>query len=125
MRRKTQQRQAILQAIEAADRPLSPREILDAAKGEVPGLGIATVYRNIRNLVEQGALHAVELPGVPNRYEAAGKHHHHHFHCRGCDRVFEVEDCPGSLKQLTPSGFALESHEIILYGLCEGCAVVP
>ena len=123
MRRQTQQRRAILQAIETADRPLSPQEILDAAQVEAPRLGIATVYRNIRHMVEEGELHAVELPGAPNRYEAAGKHHHHHFHCRSCDRVFEVEDCPGSLKQLAPSGFELESHEIILYGLCDGCAV--
>jgi Fur family ferric uptake transcriptional regulator len=124
MQRRTQQRRAIREAIEAADRPLSPQEILDAAQEEVPGLGIATVYRNVKHMVEDGVLHTVELPGGPSRYEAAGKHHHHHFHCRRCDRVFEVEDCPGSLQGLTPDGFLLESHEIILYGLCSGCGEV-
>jgi Fur family ferric uptake transcriptional regulator len=125
VQRRTQQREAIRQAIEAADRPLSPQEILDAAQEDVPGLGIATVYRAIKHMVDDGSLHTVELPGAPSRYETAGKHHHHHFHCRSCDRVFEVEDCPGSLKQLTPDGFQLETHEIILYGLCNGCADAP
>jgi Fur family ferric uptake transcriptional regulator len=52
----------------------------------------------------------------------ADKEHHHHFHCRRCDKVFEIEDCPGSLRHLAPAGFQAERHEIILYGLCAGCA---
>ncbi len=85
-------------------------------------MGIATVYRNIRSMVEGGALRVVELPGAPSRYELAGKDHHHHFHCTLCDRVYEVDDCPGRLADLTPAGFRLESHEIVLYGRCADCA---
>ena len=122
MRRKTQQRQAIREALQEADRPLSPQEIHEGAGRSVEGLGIATVYRNVKAMVEEGYLRAVELPGAPSRYELAGKEHHHHFHCRRCDRVFEVEECPGSLRDLAPEGFEPESHEIILYGLCPECA---
>ena len=43
MSRKTPQREAIREAIEAADRPLSPQEILELAQRAVPQLGIATV----------------------------------------------------------------------------------
>ena len=98
------------------------QEILEAAQSEVPRLGIATVYRNVRALLEEGWLQVVDLPGAPSRYEMADKDHHHHFHCRSCDSVYDIEDCPGSLKELTPRGYRLESHEIILYGLCSGCA---
>ena len=121
MQRKTQQRDAIRAALEAADRPLSPQEILEAAQDSIPKLGIATVYRNIKSLLADGWLLPVELPGAPNRYEVAGKHHHHHFHCRNCDRVYEVEGCPPDLKDLAPAGFTLQAHEIILYGLCDAC----
>ena len=121
LQRKTQQRGAIRGALRHADRPLSPQEILDAARGEVPGLGIATVYRNVKSLVREGWLRTVELPGAPSRYEVAGKDHHHHFHCRNCDRVYEVEECPGDLRDLAPAGFELHSHEIILYGTCVTC----
>ena len=122
MQRKTQQRAAIRKTFEDAGRPLSPREVLDSAQDETPGLGIATVYRNIRALVDGGWLNSVGLPGAPDRYEVAGKHHHHHFHCRECDAVFEVEACPKDVGELTPEGFEVESHEIILYGLCSACA---
>ena len=121
MQRKTQQRDAIRQALEAAGRPLSPQAILEAARDEVPGLGVATVYRNIKSLLEEGWLQTVDLPGAPSGYELANKDHHHHFHCQACDRVFEIEDCPGDIRGLTPDGFRLEAHEIILYGTCDTC----
>ena len=119
--RQTQQRAAIRQALLDAGRPLSHEEVLAAAQRSCPGLGIATVYRNVRRLREQGFLRAVELPGAPNRYEVADKDHHHHFHCVRCDRIFEVEDCPGDLKRLAPQGFLVQRHEILLYGLCPSC----
>lgn len=120
--RNTAQRSAIRAAFERADRPLSPGEALAAAQRSVPRLGIATVYRNIRNLVDEGWLAEVLLPGAPNRYEVAGKHHHHHFRCRICDRVYEVDSCPPDLRSLIPRGFQLESHEITLLGRCPDCA---
>lgn len=121
MQRKTRQRSAIRRAFEHAARPMGPTEILEAAQEELPSLGIATVYRSIKDLVEEGWLKVVDLPGTPSRYEVAGKGHHHHFHCQACDKVYEVEDCPGSLHHLTPEGFELEAHEIILYGTCSSC----
>ena len=42
-------------------------------------LGIATVYRNIRSLTEEGELSEVKLPGENPRFELAGHQHHHHF----------------------------------------------
>lgn len=119
--RNTRQRDAIRAAIISAKRPLSPTEILQAAADEVPGLGIATVYRTIKTLLEEKELSAVDMPGGQTRYEVAHLHHHHHFHCRKCDRVFEVEGCPGDLRSLTPRGFKTEHHEITLSGLCAGC----
>lgn len=122
--RKTEQRAAIRRALEELGRPAAPLEIQEAASAYVPGLGIATVYRTVRAMVERGILLPVELPGAPNRYELAGKDHHHHFHCTRCDRVYEVDDCPGRIADLTPAGFSLQSHELTLYGHCAECEAV-
>ena len=121
MPRQTRQRDAIRGALDAAGRPLSPQELLLAARAALPRLGLATVYRTVKAMLGDGTLRAVELPGAPARYELAGKRHHHHFHCRACDGVFEVEACPGRMSGLLPGGFQLERHEIILYGLCADC----
>ena len=118
----TLQRRALRAAFARADRPLSPEEVLAEARRAAPRLGLATVYRNLRTLVGEGWLVEVALPGAPNRYEIAGKHHHHHFRCRLCDRVFEVDGCPPDLRALLPRGFRLESHDITLIGRCPACA---
>ena len=122
MERNTRQRTAIRDAIAVAERPLLPQEVLDAAQGASPGLGLATVYRSLKALVDEGEVCAVQLPGENPRYEIAGGHHHHHFQCRQCQRVFDVHACPGDLSRLAPAGFQVEGHELTLYGRCSECA---
>lgn len=121
MERYTRQRDAILNALVAAGRPLGPQEILGAAQAGAPSLGIATVYRTVKLLLEDGSIRAVTLPGEPARYEAADLGHHHHFKCTACDRVFDIDRCAGDLHRLVPPGFTLQSHDITLYGRCPEC----
>ena len=121
MERNTRQRSAIRETIAQADRPLLPQEVLEAAQHIVPGLGIATVYRNLKALVEEGELQAVNLPGENPRFELVGHQHHHHFQCRQCQRVFDVHACPGDLGRLAPQGFTVEDHDLTLYGRCKDC----
>lgn len=125
MERNTRQRGAIRRAFLQANRPLGTGEVLDVARQEVAGLGIATVYRNIRALVDEGWLVTVALPDEPPRYELQGKEHHHHFRCRGCARVFDVRTCASGIAEMLPSGFRLEAHDILLQGLCPECASSP
>lgn len=125
MERATRQRDAIRQALEAAGRPLLPAEILAAAQAEVPALGMATVYRNLKQLLEAGEIQTVDLPGEAPRYESAGHQHHHHFSCSSCHRVFDVHACPGDMQKLAPAGFTVEGHELTLYGRCGECAMQP
>ena len=121
MQRNTRQRRAIRRALAEADRPLAPEEVLDTAQTECPGMGIATVYRTLKGLADDGWLVRVELPGMPDRFERAGKGHHHHFHCRGCGKVFEVDDCLEEIRLLPPAGFVVEDHEVVFYGRCPTC----
>ena len=124
MERNTRQRSAIRDAIAQAERPLLPQEVLEHAQRDAPGLGIATVYRNLKALIDEGELKAVHLPGENPRYELAGHRHHHHFQCTRCQRVFDVHACPGDLSRLAPRGFTVEDHDLTLYGVCSDCAQV-
>lgn len=120
--RKTRQREALQAALERAERPLSVSELLDAGGKRIDGLGIATVYRNVRSLLEEGWIVPVEIPGEPTRYERAGKEHHHHFQCERCDRVFDLAGCFENLRKLAPPKFRVKEHALTLYGLCASCA---
>jgi Fur family transcriptional regulator, ferric uptake regulator len=121
MNRNTRQRRALRDAFEEQNRPLSPSELLALASEKVDGLGIATVYRTIKSLLEEGGLAQVDLPGEPPRYELAGKPDHHHFQCNSCSKVF---DAPGQLDhtdKLAPEGVSVAKYILVVYGTCQAC----
>jgi Fur family ferric uptake transcriptional regulator len=119
--RNTRQKQAIRDAFERAGRPLSTEEVHGEATRASRGLGMATVYRSIRSLLDDGWLSVVEVPGRSPLYEVAGKGHHHHFSCTQCDRVYELEGC-ASVSAKLPRGFKASGHELTFYGTCSGCS---
>lgn len=118
--RDTRQKRAIRHVLDRADRPLSPEEILAGAGRESEGLGIATVYRTLKGLVEEGWLNVVEVPGRPGLYERSGKGHHHHFVCERCEKVFELEGC--TVRADLPRGFRARDHDVTIYGTCAPCS---
>jgi len=121
MQRNTRQRGAIRRAFQRAARPLSPSEVHALARQDVAGLGVATVYRSIRRLLDEGWLVTVMLPGESSRYEIAGQPHHHHFRCERCHRVFDIP-CggPGAVDH-APQGFTVHQHDVVLLGTCPDC----
>jgi Fur family ferric uptake transcriptional regulator len=121
LRKNTRQRSAIQDVIGTAQRPLLPMEILTFTQDEIPELGLATVYRNLKLLLQAGTIQSVDLPGAPPRYEIARQPHHHHFQCRHCEQVFDIPGCPTDIEMIAPPGFAVERHELTLYGVCASC----
>ena len=135
MERNTRQRDAVLAVIEHAGRALTPGQILALAQGKVASLNLSTIYRHVNALQDEARIVKVLLPGQAARFEAACRgddrdhgrhdgaaHHHHHFHCTGCDRVYALHACPGSMQDLAPAGFVVSAHEITLRGLCADCS---
>lgn len=121
LKRNTRQQAVILEVFREAAAPLSPRGVLSEARRSLPQVGLATVYRALKGLLEEGVLAPVELPGLPVLYELAGKSHRHFFRCRKCEKMYEVQGCSELIRRLLPRGFRLETHEVFLQGLCAAC----
>jgi len=122
--RNTRQKEAIRQALQGAAAPLSAAEVHESARGDVPSLSLATVYRVLKRLVKTGDLAVVQLPGEVPLYEVSGKSHHHFFRCRQCGHMYQIKGCVAALKPLVPRGFKMEDHELFLFGLCAECRVL-
>ena len=122
--RNTPQRDAILAVIQNAAGPLSVPEIHALSQKSMPKLGIATIYRTIKLLLEAEQIQSVILPSGEMRYERAGMGHHDHFQCRKCQSVFDLDICPSGLHNgmTLPGGYVVEDHEMIVYGLCNSCS---
>lgn len=123
MERTTKQRNAMLEVMEKAQRPLTPQELLGYAQKTVPALGIATVYRNLKLLLQEKRIKRVDLPGEASRYELrqCAHEHHHHFLCTFCGRAFDIYGCAQDFSTLVPAGFEVCNHEVTLYGFCDKC----
>jgi Fur family ferric uptake transcriptional regulator len=119
--RHTRQRAALSEVFRDAGRPLSAGEARRLAARRVRGIGMATVYRNIKRLLADRVLATVDLPGDAPRYEMRREGHHHHFRCRRCDRVFDVDGCSPSLRRGLPKGFLVHGDAVVLYGTCREC----
>jgi Fur family ferric uptake transcriptional regulator len=121
VRRKTAQRNAIMEVFLQENRPLRVEEILQVGRNSVESLNQATVYRNLKLLVEEGWLRIICHPEAGTLYERTEREHHHVFHCRSCDRLFEVPGCALNQRKSIPRGFVAEGHEVFLYGVCASC----
>jgi len=108
-----------------AERPLSFEELLERAREHYPRLGERTVFRNVREMLDDFSLVRVYLPGQPARYELPTGDHCPHFICRKCNNVFKLpEETPDILPDYAakiPSAFIPEGEEVIIYGVCQKC----
>ena len=107
--RDTKQRAAIRDALNKADRPLNPKEILAIAQNTVPNLGIATVYRNIKTMLERQEITSVAGSGIAPCYEVEGK-------CPSTSSGQGLFQVDASLNEEEPEGFVLDRQMIIKVG---------
>ena len=124
----TSQRLLVLQIM--AEHPgehLTTEEIYDLVRKTNPEIGLATIYRTLKVLVDLHLIDKISFDDDVARYELRNsntKHHHHHAICLGCGKVFSFED--DLLENLEAAvedrlGFAVVDHEVKLYGYCRDC----
>ena len=121
MSRRTEQRAAILDALRASDRAVTAQEL----HGELDGVGLATVYRNLQRLTEEGTAEALRRDNGEQAFLICGGGHHHHLTCRVCGRVERVRDCrldDWAAEVAAEHGFGQVEHHAELVGVCSSCS---
>lgn len=125
--RRMPSRIAVLAVLEPYDGHLSVAEIhqriLDTTPAEAQRPDLATVYRTVTTLVDQGVLHALAIEGVTTFGLAA--HPHHHAVCTACGTIIEVPAprLTAALQHaIEGSSFTLSDRAgLTLHGLCPDC----
>lgn len=121
--RATPQRRLLLSEIERWHGAFTALELYERARRAEPRLGIATTYRTLDALRENGSIRA--LAGrEPRTYVRCHPGHHHHLVCTSCGAVQETDLCavPSKAELKRRHGFAPERHELEIYGTCSRCA---
>ncbi len=123
-RRLTPQREAILELIGNSDRHWDAESIAKMLARKGRAIGLATVYRGLAVLEEEGLIHAIQLTDGKKRYERAGKEHHDHFICKLCGSITEFSH-PAEARILEhlsrETGAVVHGHEFVVFGVCASC----
>jgi len=122
--RQTAQRQAILKVIREAPGPLTVEHIHAQAKRTTWNLGIATVYRTVKLLLQAKQIKPITLPDGETRYESTHLGHHCYFYCHECQQVYDLPICAVAIPDgsTLPGGFRVKGHDLTLRGTCPDCA---
>lgn len=118
----SEHRETLQELLQNSRGPLSADEIRETLGHR--SIGQATVYRLLKQGVEEGRYREVAFPDSPKRYELLDTDHHHYFLCHKCDRAFDIEGCLGQVSKLAPTGFEVQDHDILLHGRCSDCVQV-
>src|SRR3954468_10217172 len=97
-------------------------EIFEAVNGVDPRSSRATIYNNLRDLVQAGLVREVATEGRAARFDAQGMRHHH-FICDRCGNIEDVDwyDVPRP-DAASLGKRVLRECELIFRGLCTKCA---
>ena len=116
-------RRLVLEALYAADAPISAEQIADGLAGRLPRSDLASVYRNLETLEQVGLVRHCHLGHGPGLYMPTGAREY--LVCDSCNAVMAVEPSDmDAVRALILERFGYEarfSHFPIL-GLCADCA---
>ena len=115
---------AVLDVLQATDQHPTALEVYETVRRVRPQIGLATVYRILHQLTEQGRISALGRD-VECRYDARTQRHDHAV-CTVCGALLDVPvDIRLSSETLQAAahaaGIELDSHEVRIYGRCINC----
>ena len=120
------QREYVLKILFNSQTHLSADLLLNEVKKEYNiTMGIATVYRILNLLEELKIVKSISIDGNESKvYELNLVSHHDHMVCTDCKKIVEFFD--DELEKLQEkvaksNGFTLQSHNMMLYGICQDC----
>jgi len=124
--RGTRQAHALAVALESLPGFCSAQEIHAELRRKGEHVGLATVYRHLQALSEQGSIDAIRDDSGEILYRRCETSvHHHHLTCRNCGRSVEVEGRAAeqwAARVAAEAGFTDVGHTFELFGLCPECA---
>jgi Fur family ferric uptake transcriptional regulator len=119
----TPQRRAIVEAMLAAEKSLTPQELHAVLTEKHPDIGLVTVYRTLELLNQLGLLCQFQPEGATRSFKAGPPEHHHHLVCRSCGEVVNFGQCPLDLETALEreTGFRITDHRLEFAGYCRSC----
>lgn len=121
--RQTIQKIKILEHLKSVKTHPTAENVYNAVRKDFPTITLATVYRNLNLLAEQGEILRFE---VNKEYRFDGEVcSHQHCVCRKCGNILDIFDkkmSEMSMNSLSTKKFEPDSVCIIFHGICNNCS---
>jgi len=122
-KRTTRQLEQVFKALQGDHTHPFAHEIYRRVHKKLPRISLATVYRNLHSLVEEGKIRSILLDEQAARFDPETSEHDH-FVCERCGRVIDLflrRARRIDLTALAKDGYVVTTHNLTVYGLCRVC----
>jgi Fur family ferric uptake transcriptional regulator len=122
--KRSEQREAILDAFLRTESHLSVDDLLRLAQKRRPEVGRTTVYRTLKLLQAAGLATELVLQGETRFEREYKRQHHDHFICKTCGAIFEFSS--EAIERIQDEvaaelGFVIDGHRHQIFGYCRSC----
>mgnify|MGYP004568561539 CR=1 FL=1 len=117
----TRQRKLLKKILESSDKHLSAEELYAMAKKQMPEIAMATVYRNLKLMVDAGEIRRVKMYQGADFYDKSTKPHDHAV-CKICGEICDLNSSD-RIKNVLEEEFQLKisSYDLNIYYICPKC----
>jgi Fur family peroxide stress response transcriptional regulator len=126
----SKKRDVILELLQSTTSHPSARWIYEELRDRIPGLSLATVYRNINLFLKEGLVYSVGVVNGEERFDGYVTPHPH-LVCSHCGSVIDIPTPDKEMvnliaekeqaARLFPPGFSIDYRKMVFYGVCSAC----
>lgn len=120
----TPQREIIVEAIAHADNHMTAEEIFAKVQTRTQALNLATVYRTLDMLMDEGLVTGIDLGEGKIVYATVNHGPHIHLVCRGCGHIMDADpQLLATVEDQLQSEFDFKPdlNHISIFGYCSQC----
>lgn len=120
--RVTKQKQIILETLAHMDNHPTIAELYEAVLKKDPSIGQATVYRNVKKMIDQNQISRISFLGV-DHYDGKTEEHMH-LYCTKCGKMIDIYGYDLSpLEKTIEQDYHLriQKQKILFEGVCKDC----
>lgn len=126
MKRFSKKRNSIIECLKCTDTHPNAEWVYNKLKSEYPDLSLATVYRNLNMLKNEGIISSVGVVFNKERFDGRTVPHTHAV-CGKCGKIFDIDNIvfPNEiLKDVEKlADFRIEYSKLQLIGICSDCDI--
>ncbi|MGH9785804.1 MAG: Fur family transcriptional regulator [Terriglobia bacterium] len=121
--RESRQRRLVFEIVERSRNHPTAQQVFDVARREAPAISLGTVYRNLRQLADEGRIQENKIGGEPARFEVPHRKHYHIW-CVECGRLEDLtlpyqDSLDRKAQRLVR--YRLQEHRMEFFGVCPEC----